>query len=125
MLELSEAYHAVVEWPRLALLNVIAPVHPALVVGAMPDSEHVPDLMSHDFTCSIKHEVLTFLCRSDLITIELRTVAMETKDTSLSHHIGETENESEGLIRVDIFCCHCYNTDCSWILRFIDSEQPT
>ena len=70
VLQLAVADAAVVEGPRLTLPDVVAPVHPALVVDAVADAEHVPDLMRHHLACTVQHQVFSLFWGTYFIPIE-------------------------------------------------------
>lgn len=72
ILQFPVAYAAIVERSRLALLNVIASVHPTFIVDAVTDAEHVPNLMSHHFACAVQHQVFTFFIRTYFIPVKFR-----------------------------------------------------
>ena len=46
-LELAQAHRAQMQGLGIVLLEVVRTVHEAVVVDAVPDSEHVPDLVAH------------------------------------------------------------------------------
>ena len=67
---------------------MVAPVHPAFIVDAVSDAEHVPDLVGHDLAGTEEHQVLCLLCSGDLIPVEFWRVPIEAENACLSHDIS-------------------------------------
>ena len=69
-------------------MHVIAPVHSAFIVDAVPDAEHVPDLVGHDLAGTEEHQVLGFVSTGDLIPVKFWRIPIEAENTCMSHDIG-------------------------------------
>ena len=124
VLQLAVADAAVVEGPRLALSDVVATIHSTLIVDAVPDAEHVTDLMGHHLAGTVKHQVITLLWRLHFISVKFWRIPMKAKYTGLRHYISEPKHKAECIIRVYILCGYRNNAYGPWVLRFVNSKQP-
>ena len=83
-----------------ALFQMVAPVHNALVENAVPDSEHVPDLVHHDpytlFKDPFEIQFVLFLPEEPLV------VPCEREDPGSFPQTRDAEDEIPLLLVVEI-----------------------
>ena len=109
----------------MTFFNVVASIHTAFIICAMPDTKHVSDLMGHDFTSTVEHQVVCLLLAFNNVTIELRTVAVKAEDSSLCHNVGKTKDETKGIIWIDVLSCYSDDTNGLGVSWLIYSKKPT